>query len=728
MANQKMSEVPNPIIVDAAGTAGSGYVLKAYEVGTTDSKSIAIDAAGASPQTSVTANATGVWEVSGNEIVPHINGAYKWGIFANATDATANTPFYMGPFDSIQSDSSTNNWFFAENYATFALAIAAAASKTLFISSVIAPGVTETVAGLTIVILEGGAINPTSGITITLNCSVHNWSQAQTVFGGAGTIAGWHNLVLGPEAGTSLTTPVFDGHNTFVGPFAGQNTTTSRDNTFIGYECGKAHISDASSFGGNTAVGANCLDFNTTGYQNTAIGNTALNDNVTGNFNTAVGYGALQKNLLSNNTAVGIQALFLGANNDDSTGIGMFALANCTATATKNTALGFSAGLNFGKGSLGFLGGDGNLFCGTQSGLACREGNRNSFVGGAAASHGATTDMTGDDNTFLGYKSGDLNVVSGGSNTLMGAYSDTPILASGTTTSTTADKLVDTSQQFDRIVAVGMTVLNTSDSAVTGSHDGSSGASILTDSGEIWTVNEFVGRIISNNTDVSTGLITANSATTITATLSGGTDNDWDAADTYTVKVGVAAISAVDSATSLSIDSDIMITGENYKIYDENNCVVIGPGGSSNAPEIRYYCDSAGRSSVVEPSTIGRYIQTKSTETLTAYTGGPSAVLVQCNVPTGVKILGAIVKLDTEGAANDAWDATYTGGATQSIASNELGNSGTTASAIYDANADSHVTTAETDVIFNKNGGGNFTDTGTFRAVVFYEAIDLFKN
>jgi len=96
-----MSDVPNPIIVDAAGTAGSGYVLKAFLPGTTTSTSIAIDSSGASPQATITANSEGKWEVSGNEILPYMDRTHKWGIFANAADATANTPFYMGPFDNV---------------------------------------------------------------------------------------------------------------------------------------------------------------------------------------------------------------------------------------------------------------------------------------------------------------------------------------------------------------------------------------------------------------------------------------------------------------------------------------------------------------------------------------------------------------------------------------------------------------------------------------------------
>jgi len=73
----------------------------------------------------------------------------------------------------------------------------------------------------------------------------------------------------------------------------------------------------------------------------------------------------------------------------------------------------------------------------------------------------------------------------------------------------------------------------------TGTHTGSSGASVLTDSaansGNGWVTNDLIGLTISNTTDGSSGTITANTGTTITATLSGGTDDDWDASDAYTM-------------------------------------------------------------------------------------------------------------------------------------------------------------------------------------------------
>ena len=88
-------------------------------------------------------------------------------------------------------------------------------------------------------------------------------------------------------------------------------------------------------------------------------------------------------------------------------------------------------------------------------------------------------------------------------------------------------------------------LINTADAAETltfdptftaaGNHDAAAHDTIMTDSGEGWTGGQLVGRTINNTTDGSSGVITANTATTVTAILSGGTDNDWDVNDTYTI-------------------------------------------------------------------------------------------------------------------------------------------------------------------------------------------------
>jgi len=71
-------------------------------------------------------------------------------------------------------------------------------------------------------------------------------------------------------------------------------------------------------------------------------------------------------------------------------------------------------------------------------------------------------------------------------------------------------------------------------SEVIGQHTGANGAVMLTDeNAHFGGVNELVGLVIHNVNDDSIGVITANTLTTITAALGGGTDNLWDTDDYY---------------------------------------------------------------------------------------------------------------------------------------------------------------------------------------------------
>lgn len=69
-----------------------------------------------------------------------------------------------------------------------------------------------------------------------------------------------------------------------------------------------------------------------------------------------------------------------------------------------------------------------------------------------------------------------------------------------------------------------------------GTHTGSDNASTLTDSAADFTINELIGLTVYNKTDGSSGTVTANTATTITATLTGGTGSDWDEDDEYIIQ------------------------------------------------------------------------------------------------------------------------------------------------------------------------------------------------
>lgn len=74
---------------------------------------------------------------------------------------------------------------------------------------------------------------------------------------------------------------------------------------------------------------------------------------------------------------------------------------------------------------------------------------------------------------------------------------------------------------------------------VKGRHNGGANAASLSDTTKVWTTNQWAGYYIENTTDGSWGVITANTATAITATLQGGTENDWDVGDNYQIIAGM---------------------------------------------------------------------------------------------------------------------------------------------------------------------------------------------
>lgn len=78
-----------------------------------------------------------------------------------------------------------------------------------------------------------------------------------------------------------------------------------------------------------------------------------------------------------------------------------------------------------------------------------------------------------------------------------------------------------------------------------GRHDGPDVTSILSDNDQSWTPGALVGSIVENLSDGpngSSGTITANTATTITASLSGGTNNHWSNGDRYRLRMADAAL------------------------------------------------------------------------------------------------------------------------------------------------------------------------------------------
>lgn len=73
------------------------------------------------------------------------------------------------------------------------------------------------------------------------------------------------------------------------------------------------------------------------------------------------------------------------------------------------------------------------------------------------------------------------------------------------------------------------------DAVYSGTKTGISNQATLTDSLKSWVTNSLLIYAVNNLTDGSSCMITANTATTVTCTLTGGTENDWDVDDSYTI-------------------------------------------------------------------------------------------------------------------------------------------------------------------------------------------------
>jgi hypothetical protein len=127
----------------------------------------------------------------------------------------------------------------------------------------------------------------------------------------------------------------------------------------------------------NTAVGIQALYSSTTGPDNTASGAYALNLNTVGSSNTAAGVAALEQNISgNNNTAMGVDAQVFNETGSGNTAMGMNALSNNSA-GNDNTALGFKAL----KKSLGTK----NIGIGYQAGVSLTNGNNNIYIGNQGA-------------------------------------------------------------------------------------------------------------------------------------------------------------------------------------------------------------------------------------------------------------------------------------------------------------------------------------------------------
>jgi hypothetical protein len=248
--------------------------------------------------------------------------------------------------------------------------------------------------------------------------------------------SGANNVALGSSALANNTTA---SNNTAVGYQAGYSNTTGATQVYIGYQAGYSNQTGINNMyigsqagywqtgGLNLAIGFGSFigaSGSSTGTGNTALGNNTLNYNTSGSFNTAIGYTALNANTTaSNNTAVGWQALYDNTTGGGNVALGYTALANNTTggsnvalgygtliantTASNNTAVGTSSMTTITTGIA-------NTAVGSQTMLAGTTAARNTAMG-----YAALRDNTNNDNTAIGYFALEANT-SGANNVAVG--------------------------------------------------------------------------------------------------------------------------------------------------------------------------------------------------------------------------------------------------------------------------------------------------------------------
>ncbi len=111
------------------------------------------------------------------------------------------------------------------------------------------------------------------------------------------------------------------------------------------------------------------------------------------------------------------------------------------------------------------------------------------------------------------------------------------------------------------------------DKTFTGAHDAGTSATVLTDTGEAFpTNNDFKDSLVQNITDGSFGIITSNTATTVTVSaLTGGSGNDFESGDLYEIfipEIGLDNVPLGGAGTSLGNNEFRGITYREAKKVD----------------------------------------------------------------------------------------------------------------------------------------------------------------
>jgi len=170
----------------------------------------------------------------------------------------------------------------------------------------------------------------------------------------------------------------------------------------------------------------------------------------------------------------------------------------------------------------------------------------------------------------------------------LGAFTGT-VLASSTYTVKSAIQALGTQVDLNLDGSTAhftANVLVEKQAALAGTHTAGDHATIMTDSAASFVTDALIGGTIYNVTDGSSGYITDNDGTTVTAVLTGGSDNSWDTADNDVYRISTTSADleirgnlSVRLPDATSGYQTVGITGASQA----NPCVItVGAGGGGH--------------------------------------------------------------------------------------------------------------------------------------------------
>jgi hypothetical protein len=114
----------------------------------------------------------------------------------------------------------------------------------------------------------------------------------------------------------------------------------------------------------------------------------------------------------------------------------------------------------------------------------------------------------------------------------------------------------------------------------------------------------------------------------------------------------------------------------------------------------------------------------RKTAEATCTTTAATTCVVTLSIPTGVRLLGAQLRVDTALTAGETWSAAYSGGSTTTIAA--VGTAVAKDTKVNKLHVD-EITTNTTDITITRDAG-SFTAGGVIRAIVYYETVEAMAN